>query len=340
MKLKAMKAVYCYHFPEVRPLLHEVERALPDEMYRVTAPADEIAEKMAGLFDPPLEIPALNGCVDLDEIHVPVIERIVAAYAGVAPALSGFEWRYPTSGSSEGLFHLLTHARTQGVEAINVLEGEYEGYGAQAQNLSMEVHIRQPGERCEPGLWFLSNPSARDGNLLPEGLVNDLCEAGHRVVLDLAYVGATAQHVYDVSHPNVIAVALSFSKPYGVFRHRIGGFAFSREPLPTLYGNKWFKDILRLCQALKLAESIGPGGLYERYRPLQERIVTGLEAQFDLGMAPSDALLISHLPQKATERLTDEKRAMLEPYARGAGFRFCLTPYFEEAEGLSTAPRK
>lgn len=332
MKLEAMRAVYCYHFPEVRPLLHEVERALPDDLYRVTAPVAEVAAGLASLFDPALELPSLQGYVDLDELHVPVIDRIVTAYADVAPALSGFSHRYPTSGSSEGLFHLLAQARSAGIEAINVLDGEYEGYGAQAGNLGMGVHVRAEGEACEPGLWFVSNPSARDGNLLSKGLVAELCEAGHRVVLDLAYAGATAPHLFDVSHPNIVAVVLSFSKPYGVFRHRIGGFAFSREPLPTLYGNKWFKDTLRLCQALKLAEELGPGRLYERYRPLQERIVRELEQSFDLGMKPSDALLISYLPPDAARSLPEPQRAMVAPYQRGAGFRFCLTPYFERAE--------
>jgi hypothetical protein len=332
MKFDAMKAVYCYYFPQVRPLLHEVERSIPDELYFVTAPVEEIEQKLAPLFDPPLQLPALNGCLDLDEFHVPIIQRIVAAYDTTVPALSEFDYSYPTSGSSEGLFHILAQLKADGVDAINVLDGEYEGYAAQARNLGLEVHVRLPGKSYVPGIWFISNPSARNGNLLPEGFVNSLCQYGNRVVLDLAYAGSTVPHIYDVSHPNLIAVVLSFSKPYGVFRSRIGGFTFSRTPFPTLFGNKWFKDTLRLCQALKLAECVGPNGLYPTYHPVQKRIIRRLNKELGLGIRASDALLIGHLPASAMSILSDEQRELVEPYRRGPGFRFCLTPYFEREE--------
>ena len=333
MSLDLMKAVYCYYFPEVRELLHQVEGALPDPLYLVTARAAEVAEQLGPLFDPPLSIPALDGRVDLDEIHLPIMERIVAAYAKAVPALASFKHRYPTSGSSEGLFHLLTRLKVQGVEAINVLDGEYEGYGAQAHNLGMKVNIRSLDDPGEPGIWFFSNPSARDGNLLPQGAIGELCDCGHLAVLDLAYAGATAPHVYDVSHPNILAVVLSFSKPYGVFRFRIGGFTFSRDEMPTLYGNKWFKDTLRLCQALKLAEDIGPELLHRRYQPVQQRVIRDLEEEFGLGILASDALLIGHLPLQAARGLEAKQRALVEPYRRGRRYRFCLTPRFESLEG-------
>jgi hypothetical protein len=332
MKLDLMKAVYCYYFPEVRELLHQVERSLPDQLYFVTSSAEEVAQQLAPLFDPPLTIPAQEGLVDLDEIHVPIMDRIVAAYSKTIPALSSFEYRYPTSGSSEGLFHLLTRLKVQGVQAINVFEGEYEGYGAQARNLGMKVHTRSFDDPGDRGIWFISNPSACDGNLLPEGAIGRLCDEGHLVVLDLAYAGATAPHVFDVSHPNILAVVLSFSKPYGVFRFRIGGFTFSRDAMPTLYGNKWFKDTVRLCQALKLAEDIGPELLYRRYHSVQERVIREVEEEFQLGIRGSDALLIGHLPLNATRGLDEGKRALIAPYRRGSNYRFCLTPRFESIE--------
>ena len=242
MTLDAMKAVYCYHFPEARPLLRQVEAALPPELYRVTAPAREIRARLLDLFDPPLYIPEVNGNVDLDELHLPVIERIVAAYAGPVPALGRFAHAYPTSGSSEGLFHILARFATEGVEEINVLRGEYEGYGAQARNLGMRVVERREGERCTPGVWFVSNPSARDGNLIEEPVIRRLCDDGHRVVYDLAYVGATRPHVFDLSHENVVGpeqpIRTSFravlaARACGRSSHRV---AENRTPLPCPSG--------------------------------------------------------------------------------------------------------
>lgn len=332
----AMKAVYCYHFPEVRDLLREVQSSLPDDLFFVTTSADSIAlENIAKI----LKIPATkDGRVDLDEIHVPIIERIIKAYQGVVPALGDFTYRYPTSGSSEGLFHILTKARTDGVKTINVLLGEYEGYEAQAANLKMKVNKvdldRTNPADVKPGLWFISNPSARDGNIISNEVITDICDNGHKVVLDLAYVGATRPYQFDVSHENVESVVMSFSKPYGVFRFRIGGFAFARNEVPSLYGNKWFKDVTRLFQALAIAERIGPTKLYEKYSAVQKGIVEKLNGSFGLGLHASDSFLLAHLNPGDDKALTEEQLKLISPYKRGRGYRFCLTPYFETEELL------
>jgi len=332
-----MKAVYCYFFPEVRRVLHEVEGTVPDACYLVTARVEEIREAMAGLVDPPLEIPAApGGSVDLDSLHEPVIDRILQAYEPHVPGLGDFACQYPTSGSSEGLFHLLVKLRTEREPFIYVLEGEYEGYEAQAANIGLTVRKVNPEETepatLEPGIWFVSNPSARDGNILPDNILSALLDRGHRAVLDLAYVGATAPHRFSVDHEGIVAVVMSFSKPYGVFRSRIGGFAFSRTSVPSLYGNKWFKDILRLLQALVLAERLGPPRIWELYRDVQHQAVEALNVEHGLGLRTSDALLLAHLPAREAERLDRERRALIAPFQRGRGYRFCLTPLFEERE--------
>ncbi|MBU0980919.1 MAG: hypothetical protein KJ709_09020 [Nanoarchaeota archaeon] len=337
-ELKAMVPVYCYNFPEVRKLLHEVEQAIPDEIYQVTASAEKVRQGLEGLFEPELEIPeTIDGCVDLDEIHVPIIDRIVEAYAPTLHGLEQFRHRYPTSGSSEGLFHLLARYATRGIEEINVLDGEYEGYEAQARNLGMDVrkHTSTQVYDAEPGLWFISNPSARDGNIITNDFLNMMCRRGHELVLDLSYVGATAPHEYDLSHPNIVSVVMSFSKPYGVFRHRIGGFTFSKPEIPSLYGNKWFKDTLRLMQALKIAEDMGPVGpnsLYEKYRPVQEEIIRGINDELELCLEPSDSLLIANVDRDQLEFYTPEQQEMIKPFKRGNNYRLCLTPYFEMKE--------
>lgn len=338
-QLKAMKAVYCYFLPEVRHLLHEVEVKLPDNMWLVTTPAEDVKKSLESLFNPPLEVPATNeGYVDLDEIHVPVIERILASYSDVVPGLGKFNYKYPTAGSSEGLFHLLAKFRANGTEEINLLSGEYEGYAEYADTLGMKANWIDPDKtdmrKLKPGVWFISNPSARDGNIIPNDFIKNLCDLDHKVALDLAYVGATADYEFDVGHENITAVTMSFSKPYGVFRFRIGGFTFTRDETRSLYGNKWFKDTLRLMQALKLAEEIGPHAIYSKYQPIQSEIIGQLNEEFGLGLRASDSFLLAHLKAEDAAKLNKKQLQMIAPYQRGEGYRFCLTPYFEIKEKM------
>jgi len=343
-QLEAMKAVYCYFFPEVRPLMKQVEEAIPSEMFKVTTRASDIAGVVGSLFTPELVIPSTPaGCVALDDIHEPVIERVVRAYEDVVPALHEFPYQYPTPGSSEGLHKLLTHLRIHhDVREITVLSGEYEGYGVYAADLGMRVNVVNPSrvdpQRGDPRYWFISNPSARDGNILPNEFIRELCDHGHKVVLDLAYAGMTRPYAFDVSHENIIAVVLSLSKQYGLFRFRIG-FTFSREDVRSLYGNKWFKDPVRLLQGLKVVEEFRPGVLYERYREKQELIITRMNDEYCLGVKQSDVFLLGYLPSMAVSGLRDEQRSLIAPYQRGDGYRFCLTPYFEIMEEESYPQR-
>lgn len=331
--LEAMKSVYCYFFPEVRHLLREVERKVPDKLFLVTTPAAEVAESLDGLF-PGFNVPATSdGYVNVDMIHVPVIERLVAAYRRAVPDLGGFGFRYPTSGSNEGIFHILAKLRSQGVEQITVLKGEYEGYGIQAANLGINVRELDLEEalEAEPGYWCISNPSARDGNILPEGFVSKLCDLGSRVVLDLAYVGSTEHRQFDVGHENITHLVMSLSKPFGLFRYRIG-FAFSRDEMPTLYGNKWFKDTIRLFQGLRVVETFGTDGLTNLYKPVQRSVVAAINEETGLGIVESDALLIAHITKENALGLNDSQRDLIEPFRRAGSYRFCLTPYFEKEE--------
>lgn len=333
---KIMKAVYCYYFPESREVMDAYAR-LPDSLFRVTSRVEDAQRDLDKIVQPSLALPATpEGCVDLDMIHEPIIERILTAYEDTLPGLSDFAFRYPTSGSSEGIFHLLSQLKTRGVTEINVFAGEYEGYGIQAENLGIKTHMYDAEAldipSIEPGYWFISQPSARDGNILPEEIISSLCAAGNKLVLDFAYVGATAPHVFPALHENIVGAVMSFSKPYGVFRQRTGGFTFTREKVPTLFGNKWFKDVGRLFQALGLAENIGPCVLYETYRSVQESAVKEINEEFGLGVHASDTLLLAYLRKEEATHLDPEQQALIAPYARGDRYRFCLTPYFEACE--------
>lgn len=326
-ELRALKAVYCFFFPEVRRILREVQDALPDETFLVSTPAETIARSTYPLFDgglPWKEYP--NGAVDVDSQHEVVADRLRAAFRNEIEGLDGFPWFYPTAGSSEGLFHLLAKARTDGVRWIYVLEGDYEGYGIQAHNLGLGVHVVREEELDAPrppGLWFMANPSARDGNWLGDGVLRSILAAGHRVVLDLSYLGSTAARRVDLSHPGIAAVAFSMSKPFGLFRYRIG-WIFSRSEIPTMYATRWFKDMTRHLQGLAVIERLGFRTLPEKYRAYQEEACAALSNEVGARVLPSEVVLLATLPQSANP---DPR---LAPYLRGAHYRFCLTPYFEE----------
>lgn len=333
-EFEAMKAVYCYFFPEVRGIVSAVGSLPKDRLFLTRTPVTEAAEVLGQLqLSESLSLTATpTGRLDLDMIHEPVIDRVVKAYKEVVPDLGGLGSRYFTSGSSEGIFHKLSEIKNRGINSIYTLDGEYEGYQEYGKAMGIESIsvdlLSTKLKDLKPGVWFISNPSAREGNIIDNEYIQAICESGNEVVLDLAYVGSTKPYTFDVSHPNISTVFLSFSKPYGLFRERVG-FTFSREPVDSLYANKWFKHIGGLLIGLKVAEEVGPKALWPRYNGVQSKIVDSINQDFGLGIKPSDVLLLAHSVQ---EDLTPEQEALVSQFRRGSGYRFCLTPYFEKLE--------
>lgn len=337
-ELQPMVAVYTYPYPEVWGIVDQVETVTKDRnLYRTTIPVAEGQEIIDRIgFEPPLIVPAKwNGTVDLDSLHIPIIERITNVYENTVPALSEFKYRYPTFGSSEAIRDSIARLRASDIKKIGVLRGEYEGYKEFAKSYGMDTVELEPDEALENGTepmdFFISNPSARDGNIIPNDYVRALCDRGHTVYLDISYAGSTDPHVFDASHENIPVVFLSFSKPYGLFRKRIG-ITYSREEIPSLVGNKWYKRDDGLLVGLKVAEEIGPEGLPPKYRAVQKRIVEKFNEQSHLETKPSDALLLAHIPKDQVifqdpKALTDYSR-----YKRGDVYRFCLTPFYEAEE--------
>lgn len=308
---RAFRTVYSYPFPEVRRLIDELAREFPHDVY--------------------LRALEEGG---LDDFHEPVIEHILHFYSDYVPALGSFQFRYPTSGSEEGIREAMTALQGRGIDKIYMLKGEYEGYretGKTRNITAIELDEDVNPRKLEPGYWFLSNPSARDGNIIPDDYVAGICDAGHRVFYDLAYLGSTRPHSFDLSHENIFAAVVSFSKPYGRFYDRIG-FTFSREQLPALYANKWFKNIFGLMIADAIVTRMQPGDLYSTYRPVQESIVSRINDDFDLGLRASDALLLAHIENGGALMLDEKRLGMIEKFRRGSGYRFCLTPYYREME--------
>lgn len=338
---KAMKSVYCYNLPETRSIMEDF--SFPHDWMNNSLDPKKLKDwsewdtNLKGGLQ--LDIPVNDsGYVDWDEIHVPIIDRIVEIYSGVVPTLSSFKYRYFTSGSNEGIRSVIAEFAsniTYFRRRVHVLTGEYEGYSQYAQMYGIDVVEEGSWGTVNTnykydGVWIISNPSAVDGNIIPNKFIRELCDSGNKVILDLSYVGSTMKYIYDVSHPNISHVFLSWSKPYGLFRYRIG-FTFSREETKTLYGNRWFKDIERLFQALVIAERIGPEYVWKKYHPLQSKIISDINKEYTSRIVPSDVFLLGYDYPKVF--YPEEKRTQfMIPYKRGNSFRFCLTPYFEEYE--------
>lgn len=133
-----------------------------------------------------------------DSMHQPCLARWRewSSAAGVRLGES-FPHEYPTAGANEGIHALLALHAASGGERVHVFEGEYEGYGHIAQALRLRVvpHAREDYEGSlarearEGDLFFLSQPSAIDGNLWAR-LDAFLAKTPARVVVDLTYVGA------------------------------------------------------------------------------------------------------------------------------------------------------
>jgi len=311
-EFKAITTVYSYRFPEIRELVSKLTNPFPHEVF----------------------LRATNPPGGLDDFHISVIEKIIKFHEKSVPHLKDFHFGYPTSGSEEGIREIMTHLQSKGVKKIYVLKGEYEGYDAVAATRSIETIEVDPNtdpKSLEQGYWFISNPSARDGNIISDDFINKICDAGHKVFYDLAYLCSTRQHVFNLNHKNIFAVVISFSKPFGLFYDRIG-FTFSREEIPSLYGNKWFKSILGLMIAEKIVTTMKPSELYNKYRPIQEKIIKEINETLGLGLKPSDAILLAHLSTEDAEKLNEKQKELISKFRRGDNYRFCLTSYYLERE--------
>ncbi len=309
--ITAINSVYAYYFPEVRSLVR----------------------KTISTFDQDLLLTAIFP--GLDDFHKPLIEKFILASAKYQTGLDGFSHRYFINGSSEGIFHLLVDSvyRNTG-KPIYVFKGEYEGYKEYTKNIGgtvTEIEFGSDLSRLTLGRWFISNPSAIKGNLLDNELIKAICDLGHEVVLDIAYIGLTKAYKLDLTHQNIIAVVASMSKPFGLFYYR-AGLAFVRRPIPTLYANKWFKNILSITIAEAVIDKFGFGYFYPKYKSFQDSALTQLSREAGIPVLPSDVLLLSHLPKENAKDLTPDQLDRLSKYLRGDTYRFCLTPYFLSLE--------
>jgi hypothetical protein len=327
-----MTEVYSYPFPEVRETLASQQLAQEFMINTITTEEANILLESFG-FEPPLELPANdNGELDLDSIHEPVIDRIREVQKYHLPGIETFDNSYPMAGSSQSMFTLMAEWKAKGkMESLAVIEGEYEGYKAYADSLRIQVSVYGafPAEKKDGEVWFVSNPSARDGNWIDDVSWSSFVGSGHDIVYDAAYVGLTDNaKPIDVSAPNIRAVLTSPSKLFGVFRNRNTGITYTREPVDSMYGSRWFKDVPALLASLSLYERFGRNELPKKYKKTQQFLCRQLTEIVGLGVEPSDVLLLSSAPGQTSNGF--------ENFRRNDGYRFGLTKLFEDYERITT----
>ena len=277
-----------------------------------------------------------------DAMHEAYFQHWLSWSAPVVSIPAGeFPFRYPTAGASEGIFKLTAEygaeCRARGEEpVVHIFEGEYEGFPAYADALKIRVvrhdrsEWRSVSERVDRhALFWISQPSAIDGAVWPHfeafaaAMLAVRPEA--RIVPDLTYVGSVARpfHV-DVAFANIPAVVISHSKPFGGYYHRVGG-VFARSECPSLFGNKWFKNLLSLAWATEMMKRHGVFDLPGKYRPIQEEAVRQVGARLGIeALAPADVLLLGTAPGRGP--VSPPLQAVLRGSRAEQVVRLCLTP--------------
>lgn len=266
-----------------------------------------------------------------------------------------YPFAYPTSGASEPLRQIIFSFATQPSEgypkAIHVFKGEYEGYKAMAEaanivclehdrgddwNIPYGHHKTRIRHWFNPGdLFFISAPSAIDGNVWDDFnmFLNTMPE--NSVIVDATYVGAVmmnGREKFNLNHTSIAAVVFSLSKPFGVYYDRIGG-VFMKEENLALFGNKWFKSLYALKVGTELMKAYDVFHMPSTYKEQQKVMVEKARSTLGVEMNPSDVFLLAH-----GEPLAGETE--LSKYVTRAGnIRVCLTPGLAEMIG-TTGPAR
>lgn len=265
-----------------------------------------------------------------------------------------FPFAYPTSGASEALRQIIfSFAATPSDyhKRIHAFMGEYEGYKAMAEAANVVFLEHEQGDVWNiphgksktlirhwfnPGdLFFISAPSAIDGNVWDEFNMFLDTMPENSVIVDATYVGAVmmdGREKFNLNHTSIAAVVFSLSKPFGVYYDRIGG-VFMKEENLALFGNKWFKSLYALKVGTELMKAYDVFYMPSTYKEQQKVMVEKASATLDIELNPSDVFLLAH-----GEPLVGETE--LSKYVTRAGnIRVCLTPGLAEMIG-TTGPAR
>ncbi len=186
LSLTPTKTVYCYYFPAVRDLISSLANPFPHDVFLRS-------------IDP-----------GLDDFHEKAINQYLKHMKDQIPDLEKFPFQYTSAGASESIFHILADIAAYRKDIpLYVLEGEYEGYAGYGENLNLAFKVvssEQDFSQLPKGIFFISNPSAIDGNSWSEAFINTIGDAGHEIIYDLTYVGLTEPRQFAVSHPAISTV--------------------------------------------------------------------------------------------------------------------------------------
>lgn len=251
-----------------------------------------------------------------------------------------FPFRYPTAGASEGIFKLMAEyaaeSRGEGVApSIHMFEGEYEGFPAFAASLGLPVvrHARSDWQEVAAGLvpahaqFWISQPSAIDGMVWPHfdafAAALHAAQPTAELVPDLTYVGSVARdYRIELFAPNIGSLLFSHSKPFGGYYHRVGGVLARRER-PSLFGNRWFKNLLSLAWGTEMMRRHGVQQLPRRYRPVQEEAARRCGAALGVELQAADVNLLATAPWR------EDLPPLLQSVGRGCAgervVRLCVT---------------
>lgn len=253
---------------------------------------------------------------------------------------AAFPFRYPTAGASEGIFKLMAEyaaeCRGRRVEpSIHMFEGEYEGFPAFAASLGLPVSRHARSDWREVAVervpahaqYWISQPSAIDGMVWShfEAFAAALhaAQPTAELVPDLTYVGSVArEYRIELTAANINALVISHSKPFGGYYHRVGGVLARRER-PSLFGNRWFKNLLSLAWGTEMMRRYGVQELPRRYRPVQEEAARRCGQALGINLNAADVSLLATAPWR------DDLPPLLKLVGRGCEqervVRLCVT---------------
>lgn len=324
-----MPGVYSLAWPETNETFASV--SFPTELWNVTASRATFDDALtaAGFGTLPDAPAGKLGLMDL--VHEPLIDSIIRS---ISPGLPGIEskvraHRYPLHGSAAGIGMLLDHlARTTPDPTVCVLEGDYEGYAAQAGHHGVNIRVVAVDDAFDSdgNTWFVSTPSGINGAPVDETFLERLCNR-NRVVVDVAYHGLAGPGPTRIP-ATAWAVLWSLSKPYGLFWRRVGLLVCAGE-IDGAYGTRWFKDPERLWQAAHTVREHAAHSMAAKYRWLQLAAVDELRSR-GLPITPAPVVLLGTVNESDCSRAL---WTLLAPYVRvpASGVaRVTLTPLMEK----------
>lgn len=246
---------------------------------------------------------SMDGGIDPLELTRQVTKRLIEIENTLLPGLSEFKYRFATnSGATDGINEVMVGLLAENaITKVGIIKGDYKGYIGAASAKGIEIQnvgsLEEVGEPEDGVVWFVSNPSAINGNLHDSEVWEEFLDAGHKVVVDAAYIDLTLEgNSVDVSSPNIIAVITSPSKPFGLVLDKHPGFVYTREKHAGLHLQKKFNGVPRLLTIMevRLQEEFGPHKIASLHRPAQLAICQDMSAVANGEVLPSDATLMAH----------------------------------------------